>query len=114
MRIFKREIEKAITAYLQSEEIKTLLVWGPRRSGKTTLINKLAKKLKVAKYNFDLASDRDKFAPRREVLERITKENKVVLIDEIQNYPEATVILKLLHDETSSHLLSAGAHTSRS
>ena len=97
--MIKRIIEDTIDKYLHDEGAKILFVWGPRRSGKTTLINKLSQELGVAKFNFDLQSDREKFSPRREVLEAIVKENKVILIDEIQNYPEATVILKILHDE---------------
>lgn len=109
MVILKRTIEDNIDKYLNSEEIKTLFVWGPRRSGKTTIIDKLAKQLGVTKYNFDLESDREKFAPRREVLERIVKENKVILIDEVQNYPEATVMLKLLHDEYKVKVIVTGS-----
>lgn len=109
MPILKRTIEDNIDKYLNSDEIKTLFVWGPRRSGKTTIIDKLARKLGVIKYNFDFQSDREKFAPRREVLERIIKENKVILIDEVQNYPEATVILKLLHDEYKTKIIATGS-----
>jgi predicted AAA+ superfamily ATPase len=109
MTILKRTIETDIYAYLKSNDVKTLFVWGPRRSGKTTLIDNLAKKLGVTKYNFDLASDRDKFAPRREVLEKIVADNKVILIDEVQNYPGATVILKLLHDEFKIKVIATGS-----
>ncbi len=109
MAILKRAIEDDINLYLKSDEIKILFIWGPRRSGKTTLINKLTQNLGVTKYNFDLASDREKFAPRREVLERIVRENKVVLIDEVQNYPEVTVMLKLLHDEFKVKVIATGS-----
>ena len=109
MPLLKRAIEKTIDTYLRSNDIKILFVWGPRRSGKTTLIDKLTKKLGVTKYNFDLVSDREKFSPRREVLERIVKENKVVLIDEVQNYPEATVMLKLFHDEFKIKVIATGS-----
>lgn len=105
----KRAIEHDIDRYLKGDEVKTLFIWGPRRSGKTTLIDNLAKKLGVTKYNFDLASDRDKFAPRKDVLEKIVAENKVVLIDEIQNYPASTVILKLLHDEFKTKVIATGS-----
>src|SRR3990167_11096072 len=98
MHILKRAIENNINIYLNSDEMKILFIWGPRRSGKTTLIDKLASEIGATKYNFDLLSDREKFAPRRDILERIVKDNTVVLIDEVQNYPEATVMLKLLHD----------------
>jgi len=109
MILLKRTIEDSINAYLKSDEVKILFVWGPRRSGKTTLIDKLAKELGVTKYNFDLLSDREKFAPRKEVLEKIAKDNKVVLIDEVQNYPEATVMLKLLHDEFRIKVIATGS-----
>ena len=109
MILLKRTIEDSINAYLKSDEVKILFVCGPRRSGKTTLIDKLAKELGVTKYNFDLLSDREKFAPRKEVLEKIAKDNKVVLIDEVQNYPEATVMLKLLHDEFRIKVIATGS-----
>ena len=54
-------------------------------------------------------SDREKFAPRLEVLERIVQDNKVILIDEVQNYPEATVMLKLLHDEFKVKVIATGS-----
>lgn len=107
--MFKRIIEDQIHKYLQSQEKKTLFIWGPRRSGKTTVIDKLARELNVTKYNFDLQSDREKFAPRRDILQSIIKENKVVLIDEVQNYPEATVIIKLLHDEFNTKVIATGS-----
>jgi hypothetical protein len=109
MTILKRAIEDTIDAYLKSDETKILFIWGPRRSGKTTVIDQLAEKLKVTKYNFDLESDREKFVPRREVLENIVKENKIILIDEVQNYPEVTVVLKLLHDEFKIKIITTGS-----
>jgi len=106
---FKRSISKDIEQYLKNKDYKTLFIWGPRRSGKTTLINQLSKKLKCAKYNFDLQSDRDKFAPRKEVLDQIVQANQVILIDEVQNYPEATVMIKLLHDEYQIKVIATGS-----
>lgn len=107
--MFKRKIEEDIEKYLKSGERKSLFIWGPRRSGKTTLMDKWASELGVRKYNFDLVSDREKFAPRREVLEAIIKENRIVLIDEVQNYPEATVMIKLLHDEYKVKVIATGS-----
>lgn len=107
--MLKRAIEERIDQYLNSDNFKILYVWGPRRSGKTTLLDKLAKKLQVTKFNFDLISDREKFAPRREVLEKIVKENEVILIDEVQNYPEVTVILKILYDEYKVKVIATGS-----
>jgi len=107
--MFKRAIETDIDKYLQGSETKILFIWGPRRSGKTTLLNELAKKLKVTRYNFDLLSDREKFIPTRTALEAIVKENKVVLIDEVQNYPESTVVIKLLSDEYKTKVIATGS-----
>ena len=109
MVLLKRRIEADIDTYIKNDEVKTLFIWGPRRSGKTTLIDNLAKKLGVVKYNFDLISDRDKFAPRWEVLEKIVAENKIILIDEVQNYPGVTVVLKLLHDEFKIKVIATGS-----
>jgi len=108
MTLLKRAIENDIDVYLKTNEVKILFIWGPRRSGKTTLIDELADNLKVTKYNFDLESDREKFVPRREVLEKIAAE-KIILIDEVQNYPEATVMLKLLHDEFKVKVIATGS-----
>ena len=107
--MFKRKIQEDIDKYLKSDEIKSMFIWGPRRSGKTTIMDQLAKELGVKKYNFDLESDREKFAPRRDILEGIIKENKVVLIDEVQNFPEATVMIKLLHDEYKHKVIATGS-----
>lgn len=107
--MLKRTIEDTISKYLRGNENKILFVWGPRRSGKTTLINKLSQELGATKFNFDLQSDREKFSPRREILETIVKENKVILIDEIQNYPEATVMLKILFDEFNVKIIATGS-----
>lgn len=107
--MLKRAIEREIEEYLKGTETKILFIWGPRRSGKTTLIDKLSADLKCTKYNFDLASDRDKFQPRRDVLKKIAHDNEVVLIDEIQNYPEATVMLKILHDEFKKKIIATGS-----
>ncbi len=107
--MIKRIIEETINKYLHSGDTKILFVWGPRRSGKTTLINKLARELGASKFNFDVQSDREKFSPRREALETIVKENKAILIDEVQNYPEATVILKILHDEFKVKIIATGS-----
>ncbi len=107
--MLKRAIEENIDQYLIGDNYKIMYIWGPRRSGKTTLLNKIAAELGVVRFNFDLVSDREKFEPRREVLEKIVRENKVILIDEVQNYPEVTVMLKLLYDEFKVHVIATGS-----
>ncbi len=107
--MINRAIETNIQEYLDSDDTKILFIWGPRRSGKTTIIDNLASKLGAIKYNFDLSSDRDKFVSRREVLEKLITGNKIILIDEVQNHSEITVVLKLLHDEFKIKIIATGS-----
>ncbi|OGM55936.1 hypothetical protein A3F62_05120 [Candidatus Woesebacteria bacterium RIFCSPHIGHO2_12_FULL_44_11] len=107
--MFKRAIEAKIEAYLQGDDNKIFYIWGPRRSGKTTLLQGLAQKLNVPVFNFDFSSDHERFQPDREILEKLTAENRVILIDEVQSYPEATVVLKLLHDEFKIKVIATGS-----
>lgn len=104
-----RTIEAKVENYIKSKENKILFIWGPRRSGKTTLLNKIAKEHKVRIFNFDNQSDADLFISRKEVLEQIVKENNLILIDEVQTHPEATVALKLLHDEFNVKVIATGS-----
>ncbi len=107
--MFTRIIEQKINQYLETKTDKILFVWGPRRSGKTTLLSKISKENSILIFNFDFLSDRDKFEPRREILEKIAKEHKIILIDEVQSYPESTLSLKLLHDEYNVKIIATGS-----
>lgn len=107
--MFKRIIEDKIEEYLKGEDYKTFYIWGPRRSGKTTLLKQLSQKLGVRVFNFDFSSDHNLFLPDRDILNKLTSENKVILIDEIQNYPQATVVLKLLYDEYKIKVIATGS-----
>lgn len=107
--MFKRAIEVKIEDYLKGKDYKTFYIWGPRRSGKTTLLQQLARKLNTAIFNFDFSSDHERFKPDRETLEKLVTENHVILIDEVQNYPQATVALKLLHDEFKVKVIATGS-----
>ena len=104
-----RTIEAKVHDYVGSQENKILFIWGPRRSGKTTLLNKIAKEHRVRIFNFDNQSDANLFIPRKDALEQIVKENNLILIDEVQTHPEATVALKLLHDEFNIKVIATGS-----
>lgn len=107
--MFTRTIEEKINQYLEEKTDKILFIWGPRRSGKTTLLLKISNEKSIPIFNFDFVSDRDKFEPRREILEKIAKEHKIILIDEVQSYPESTLSLKLLHDEYNVKIIATGS-----
>src|SRR3972149_845288 len=107
--MFKRLIEEKIEKYIKGKDNKTFYIWGPRRSGKTTILQKLAKELGVRVFNFDFSSDQSFFTPKRDALDKLIRDNKIILIDEIQNYPQATVVLKLLHDEYKVKVIATGS-----
>lgn len=109
MGMLKRDLESQIEEYLQGVDYKIFYIWGPRRSGKTTLLNLVSKRLKVPVFNFDFSSDHIRFAPDRETLEKLVSENHIILIDEIQNYPQATIAVKLLHDEFKVKVIATGS-----
>ena len=104
-----RKIETKIQQYLKSDDKKILFIWGPRRSGKTTILNNIAKKYDIRIFNFDFIEDREIFQPSKEALEKIVNSTKIILIDEVQNYPESTTALKLLHDEYDVKIIATGS-----
>ncbi|MEK7141344.1 MAG: ATP-binding protein [Patescibacteria group bacterium] len=107
--LLKRSIDVQVDEYLQGQSYKTLFIWGPRRSGKTTLLKRLSKELNVPFFNFDYQSDRELFLPKREILEKLVSTHKVILIDEVQNFPESTVALKLLYDDFNVKVIATGS-----
>jgi hypothetical protein len=107
--MFKRTIEDKIKEYLKGKDYKAFYIWGPRRSGKTTILEEFSKNLGVKIFNFDFSSDHALFTPDRDTLDKLTQNNKVILIDEVQNYPESTVVLKLLHDEYKVKVIATGS-----
>ena len=107
--MLKRAIEAQIAAYLAEESRKIFFIWGPRRSGKTTILENLSVSLNVPIFNFDILSDREKFVPERETLAALASEHKVILIDEVQNYPGSTVAIKILHDVFGVKVIATGS-----
>lgn len=107
--MLKRAIEIEIQKYLKSKTNKILFIWGPRRSGKTTILKKISRETHAPIFDFDLISDRENFLPRKEILEKLTSEHKIILIDEIQNYPESTLALKILHDHFKVKIIATGS-----
>lgn len=107
--IFKREIETKIDNFLNKAGGKILFIWGPRRSGKTTLIEYLSKNLNSKVFNFDLTNESKKFKPDEFHLGKIARENKIILIDEVQNSPESSRALKILVDVYKKKIIATGS-----
>jgi len=108
-KVLNRAIDKHVQEYLEGDSYKPLFIWGPRRSGKTTLLERLSKELEVPFFDFDLETDRELFVPRKEALEELVANHKVILIDEVQNYPGATVVLKLLQGKFKVKVIATGS-----
>ena len=104
-----RLIEKQINDYIKSDDFKIFFIWGPRRSGKTTILEEISKEFSLPIFNFDLLSDRERFNPTEGALSSIVKESNIILIDEVQNYPESTVSLKILHDKFKVKIIATGS-----
>ncbi len=104
-----RNIEPELDKYLESSNYKITFIWGPRRSGKTTLLKKYSRSCKARIFNFDEIADRENFVANREVLKELVASNPIILIDEVQTYPEATVALKILHDEFKVKIVATGS-----
>ncbi len=107
--MLQRYIENQVQDYLKGDSKKIFFIWGPRRSGKTTILKDIASKLSVPVFNFDLISDQASFTATRDNLEKIALAHKVILIDEVQNYPESTVALKILYDEFNVKVIATGS-----
>src|SRR3989338_694006 len=107
--LITRSLEKDIAKYLRGNTKKILFIWGPRRSGKTTLLKKISEKLKTPIFNFDLLSARENFVPRDENLKKLISEHKIILIDEVQSYPESTLALKILTDQFNAKIIATGS-----
>ena len=106
----KRTIESKIKEFLTKKTTDNILfIWGPRRSGKTTLLQKFAKEMNAPIFNFDFVSDRQRFVPTEDSLQKLAQENKIIFIDEIQNYPAATLPIKILNDVYKIKVVATGS-----
>lgn len=104
-----RKVEQIISNYIKSKQDKMLFIWGPRRSGKTTILEKVSKDHKVPIFNFDLLSDQENFIPDSDALEKISSSSPLILIDEVQNHPGSTPALKILHDRFKVQIIATGS-----
>lgn len=78
-------------------------------TGKTTILEGLAKNLDSQIYNFDFINHKNKFIPDESHLDKIAKENKIILIDEVQNSPESSRALKILVDVYKKRIIATGS-----
>jgi predicted AAA+ superfamily ATPase len=97
--MIKRYLEDIILAHLFKK--KTILLYGARQVGKTTLVEELVKKLdkKTLLLNGDDADIRELFTDTgASQLKPVIGDNELVIVDEAQRIPDAGLGIKILHD----------------
>lgn len=97
--MIKRYLEDIIQAHLFQK--KTIVLYGARQVGKTTLVEELVKKLdkKSLLLNADDADIRELFTDTSASrLKPVVADNEIVIIDEAQRIPEAGLGIKIIHD----------------
>src|SRR5271157_1110336 len=110
--MYTRIVEQTIRSLLPSPEI--LVLYGPRRVGKTTILQLFNKELQknhpTVFYSLDDPTAQDIFGePSTARLERIFSElgfasdqRAYLLLDEVQGFPRIDLLLKLIYDHFSN------------
>ncbi|HJO93474.1 MAG TPA: ATP-binding protein [Victivallales bacterium] len=97
----KRKIEDKISALLFKG--KAIIIYGPRQTGKTTLIKSLIEKnqnLNPCYFNGDISDIKNLFSDiNPERLKSILNNSKLIVIDEAQSIPNIGISLKIIVDE---------------
>lgn len=107
-----RILSQKIEDVLFGSKPKIVLLLGLRQTGKTTLAKMICSRNKFQLFDFGLASDREEFLTQnRHSLAVFAKryQNQVILIDEVQKLPEATSVIKHLHDHYHFRFLLTGS-----
>lgn len=96
-----RHIEKACIDHLSASR-KILLIYGPRQSGKATLVKDIGKNsgLRTLYLSADLTKNENLLMQRDlKVLTDLTESYQLLVIDEAQRVPDIGLVLKVIYDE---------------
>lgn len=121
-----RKIEKQIKDYLESSDNKVLLVEGARQVGKSYIIRHVCSAMYENYIEINMVEDRENsqsFATAKSVedfyfvlstvagekLRNATRENTVVFLDEIQEYPHLLTLLKFLNADGRFTYIASGS-----
>jgi len=110
MVMINRKISAKIKEAIRGER-KVIIIYGPRQSGKTTLIKHLLSEMK-AKYEYFTGDDlyaQNIFSKNElESLKRVLK-NDIVVIDEAQKIENIGLSLKLIFDNLAVKIITSGS-----
>lgn len=101
------KIQKQLTG-----EPKIIIIYGPRQSGKTTLIGQLLKGIEppCLIFNGDDIRTHELFGVADlDQLKRVVGTNKLIVIDEAQRINNIGLVLKLLFDSLKIHIIASGS-----
>jgi len=108
-------IKRSIFSYIHKEagaEPKIIIIYGPRQSGKTTLINQILEQIKIpyVYLNGDDLRTREIFGVTDlGKLKKIVGDNKLLVIDEAQRITNIGLTLKLIFDHYKIHIIASGS-----
>lgn len=111
--LIERSIIKSIRK-LWSSRPKVIILYGPRQSGKTTLVTSLLLRgidpKAIAAYNGDDLRDREVLGkPDLAALKKAIGGRKYLFVDEAQRIPDIGLTLKLLYDSLKIRIIASGS-----
>lgn len=109
-------IDRTIITRIQNQlqgEPKIIIIYGPRQSGKTTLIEQLLKNEEHQAYLFfngdDIRTQELFGIADLDRLKKVVGENKLIVIDEAQHISNIGLTLKLLFDSLNIRIIASGS-----
>jgi uncharacterized protein len=108
--LIERTILTSIQTSLKGEPWVNIL-YGPRQSGKTTLLRLINSHSQIPTvfYSGDDLRTHDLFKPRLDTLRKTAGNNKLIIIDEAQRIENIGLSLKLLFDNLHIRILASGS-----
>jgi len=106
--MIKRILQKTILQELNTGKI--LVIYGPRQTGKTTLLHKIFDRMDAFWINGDNIDDREKMEVQSaNRFSSFLKDKHLIIIDEGQRIQNIGLNLKIIHDQLKIQLVVTGS-----